>query len=118
MIQVDGPFYRVAEPTFELLIPRWEGHDPETQREADVTIILPNGTRYHATFMTLDTIAAVMRRGENTGENLNGDYFWCSDLVVIRRPGIPAIIEAVRHLIATDDLAGARTLLEPETPDS
>ncbi|GAA3948316.1 hypothetical protein GCM10023085_33230 [Actinomadura viridis] len=114
MIQIDGPFYRIVEPTFELLLPRWEGHDPQTQEEAEGTITLPDGTRYYGTFMTLDAITAVMRRHQSTGECLNGAYFSCEDLIIVHRPGIPAIVEVVRHLITSGELEGACTLLGPE----
>ncbi len=30
VIEIDGPFYRVSEPGFEMLIPRWQGREPET----------------------------------------------------------------------------------------
>ncbi|QFG21111.1 hypothetical protein [Actinomadura sp. WMMB 499] len=114
MEQVDGPFYHVVEPTFELLIPQWEGHDPLTQQEADATIILPDGSRYYGTFMTPDAITAVMQRWQSTGECLSGSYFWCTDLIIIHRPGIPAIVEAVRDLIDSGELSGACAILEPE----
>jgi hypothetical protein len=117
VIQIDGSFYRVIEPTFELLLPRWEGHDPRTLEEADMTIILPDSARYYATFMTLDIVAAAMQRWESTGECLNGAYFRCSDLIIIRQPGLPAIAEVVRDLIASGELADACTSLEPGASD-
>ncbi|MEV0597390.1 hypothetical protein, partial [Nonomuraea cavernae] len=49
MIEIDGPFHRISDPGFEMLIPRWEGHDPETADQADATITLPDGTRRYAT---------------------------------------------------------------------
>ncbi|GLW66022.1 hypothetical protein Arub01_42660 [Actinomadura rubrobrunea] len=61
--------------------------------------------------MTLDAVSAVMRRYRSTGECLNGAYFWCADLIIIDRPGIPAIVEVVRHLIASGELEGACSLL-------
>ncbi|MFE9107721.1 hypothetical protein [Actinomadura geliboluensis] len=52
-IRVDGGFFRVVDPSFELVIPRWEGQDPLTAQEADATVRFPDGTRRYATFMTL-----------------------------------------------------------------
>ncbi|MGW4469504.1 hypothetical protein ACWENQ_07490 [Nonomuraea sp. NPDC004354] len=104
MIETEGPFYRVIEPGFEMLIPQWEGHDPETAKEADATITLPDGTRRYATFMTLDVIGRTMDRWRDTGECLNGRYFWCSDLIVIREPGFASMADAVRGMIETGEI--------------
>lgn len=107
VIEIDGPLYRVRTAGFEMTIPRWEGEDADTTDEADATIILPDGSRRYATFMTLQAIQEVMDHWRATGECRGGEYFWCSDLIVIRRPGIPAMIAAVADLIATGELADA-----------
>ncbi|NKZ05345.1 hypothetical protein [Actinomadura latina] len=117
MIRIDGPFYRVSDPAFDLTVVRWEGHDPATLEEADGHIYLPDGTHYAPTFMTVRTIAAIMDRWRTTGECLNGEYFWCSDLIIIRTPGLPAIVEVVRNLVATGDLHDICNPLEPDAPD-
>jgi uncharacterized protein DUF4240 len=107
VIEVDGPFYRVKAAGFEMTIPQWEGADADTADEADATIILPDGSRRYATFMTLGVIQRVMDHWRTTGECGSGKYFWCSDLIVIREPGIPAMTDAVADLIATGELADA-----------
>jgi hypothetical protein len=107
MIEIDGPFYRVRADGFELTIPRWTGHDPDTTHEADATITLPDGSRHYATFMTLEAIQQVMDRHQATGECRSGRYFWTTDLIITRQPGIPAMTDAVADLIATDNLAAA-----------
>ncbi|MEU9833476.1 hypothetical protein AB0D67_18310 [Streptosporangium sp. NPDC048047] len=114
MIEIDGPFYRVSEPGFEMLIPRWEGHEPETAEEADATITLPDGTRRYATFMTLDAVGRVMKRWKDTGECLNGRYFRCFDLIIIRESGFASMIDAVRDMIATGEIDSACSLLPPD----
>jgi hypothetical protein len=107
MIEVDGPFHRITADGFELLIPRWKGHNPDDTHQADATITLPDGTRHHATFMTLEAIQQVMDRHHTTGECRSGGYFWTSDLIIIRQPGLSAMIDAVAELIAADSLATA-----------
>ncbi|MDP9868715.1 MULTISPECIES: hypothetical protein [Streptosporangium] len=114
MIEIDGPFCRVSEPDFEMLIPRWEGCGPETAKEADATITLPDGTRRYATFMTLDVVSRVMDRWKGTGENLGGQYFWCSDLIIIRQPGFASMIDAVRDMITTGGIESACSVLPPD----
>lgn len=113
----DGPFHRISDPAFELSIPRCSDHHPDILEDADATITLPDGRRYAATFMTPATVAKIMDRWQTNGECLNGEYFWCSDLIIMRRPGISAITDAVRDLVTTDELAGACSLLEPDELD-
>lgn len=117
MIETDGPFYRVSEPGFEMQVPRWEGHEPETTEEAAATIMFPDGTRRYATFMTLDVVGRVMDRWKDTGECLNGRYFWCSDLIIIREPGFTSMIDAVRDMIATGEIDSACGVLPAEDED-
>lgn len=90
-----------------MITPAWEGYDPDSADEADATIVLPDGTRRYATFMTIDTIARVMARWSASGECLNGGYFWCSDLIIIREPGFQAMTEAIRDLISTGEITTA-----------
>ncbi|MFI7697322.1 hypothetical protein ACIBQ6_50230 [Nonomuraea sp. NPDC049655] len=111
MIEIDGAFYRISKPGFEMLIPRWEGYAPETADEADATITLPDGTRRYATFMTLGVVSKIMDRQRDTGECLSGRYFWCSDLIVIRDPGFDSMIAAVEDMIALGEIDEACALL-------
>ncbi|WP_329089566.1 hypothetical protein [Streptosporangium sp. NBC_01469] len=117
MIEIDGPFYRVSESGFEMLIPRWEGHEPETAEEADATITFPDGSRRYATFMTLDVIRRIMDKNARTGESLGGRYFWCSDLIIIRDVGLESMAAAIRDLISSGDIEGACDLLDPLDED-
>ncbi|MBB2745193.1 UNVERIFIED_ORG: hypothetical protein FHR35_005042 [Microbispora rosea subsp. rosea] len=114
MIEIEGPFYRISDPGFEMLIPRWGELDPETADQADATITLPDGTRRYATFTTLGAISGLMDRWQGTGECLNGRYFWCSDLVIIRKPGFVSMADAVRDMIAIGELESACSALPIE----
>ncbi|MEV1198523.1 hypothetical protein [Microbispora rosea] len=111
MIEIEGPFYRINDPGFEMLIPRWNELDPETADQADATITLPDGARRYATFMTLGAISGIMDRWQGTGECLSGRYFWCSDLVIIRKPGFGSMTDAVRDMIAIGELESACSAL-------
>ncbi|MFD9944667.1 hypothetical protein ACFWYW_15390 [Nonomuraea sp. NPDC059023] len=113
MIEIDGPFYRVRDPGFEMLIPAWEGYAPETADQADATITLPDGTRRYATFMTLGVVRGIMDRWEETGEQLSGRYFSCPDLIIIRKPGFASMIAAIRDMVASGDIEHACGLLPP-----
>ncbi|RVX46888.1 hypothetical protein EDD27_9801 [Nonomuraea polychroma] len=113
VIEIDGAFYRISKPSFEMLIPRWEGYAPETADQADATITLSDGTRRSATFMTFGVVSKIMDRWRDTGECLSGRYFWCSDLVVIREPGFDSMIAAVQDMIATGEIDDAYGVLPP-----
>lgn len=113
VIEIDGAFYRIGKPGFEMLIPRWEGDAPETADQADATITLSDGTRRSATFMTLGVVSKIMDRWRDTGECLSGRYFWCSDLVIIREPGFDSMIAAVQDMIATGEIDDACGVLPP-----
>lgn len=49
--------------------------------------------------------------GGGTGSCLGGLYFWCSDLVIVRRPGLRAMADAIRDLIDTGEITSACSLL-------
>ncbi|MGW4792046.1 hypothetical protein ACWEPC_06480 [Nonomuraea sp. NPDC004297] len=120
MIEIDGAFYRISKPDFEMLIPRWEGHAPETADQADATITMSDGTRRSATFMTLGVVSKIMDRWRDTGECLSGRYFWCSDLIIIHEPGFDSMIAAVQDMLATgeiDDACGVLPPLDEEAVD-
>lgn len=113
VIEIDGAFYRISKPGFEMLIPRWEGYAPETADQADATITLSDGTRRYATFMTLSVVSKTMDRWQDTGECLSGRYFWCSDLIIIREPGFDSMITSVQDMIATGEIDNACGVLSP-----
>lgn len=115
-IREDGAFFRVVDPAFQLLIPHWEGQDPETAQEADATILLADGTRRYATFMTLSVVETIMKRWQGTGECLGGGYFWCSDLIIIGRPGFHTMAAAIRDLIGNEGISSVCSLLPPDDP--
>jgi hypothetical protein len=48
----------------------------------DVSITLPNGRKYVATFITVQNVRTLMNKWKETGE-YNGKYFWCPDMFII-----------------------------------
>ena len=65
----------------------------------DVEVVFGDGSRYGATFFTLNNIERIMRTYVKTGECLNGRYFWSTDLIIIRDLSMPDIRETVADLI-------------------
>jgi hypothetical protein len=76
----------------------------QTVDNVDGQITTSDGKTYAATFMTTGAIEAVLKRCKRSGEAGHGSYFWCSDLVVIPRPGTDAIIAAVEELVRVDEV--------------
>ena len=64
--------------------------------------------------MTLEGIAKIMSRRQESRERLNGRYFYCTDLVIIENVGFHAMADPIRDLINTGDIEHACGLLSPE----
>ncbi|MGC4820848.1 hypothetical protein [Micromonospora sp. MH99] len=78
--------------------------EPETADNIDAHLCLADGTRRYATFMTTDEIGRLLQRWAGTGEVGGGRYFWCSDLVIIPRPGVEAMVAALAEMIRSGDI--------------
>ncbi|WP_422739088.1 hypothetical protein ACN263_07550 [Micromonospora sp. WMMD729] len=72
-----------------------ENDDPATADNIDAHVSLADGSQHYATFMTAAEIGRVLHRWAETGEAGGGSYFWCSDLVIIPRPGVEAMVAAL-----------------------
>lgn len=81
-----------------------QGDDPATADNIDAHVHLADGTHRYATFMTTVEIGRLLRRWAETGEAGGGQYFWCSDLVIIPRPGVEAMVAALEEMIRTGDI--------------
>ena len=78
--------------------------DPATAGNIDAHVYLADGTHRYATFMTTEEISRVLRRWAEAGEAGGGRYFWCSDLVIIPRPGVEAMVAALEEIIRSGDI--------------
>lgn len=73
--------------------------DLDLLQDEDVHVTLTGGPTHYVNLMTLDAIAAVLRRWERSGEAAGGRYFHASDLVVVPRPGLTAMLDAIDGLV-------------------
>ncbi|WP_406080914.1 hypothetical protein [Micromonospora sp. NBC_00858] len=89
--------------------------DPAMADNIDAHVYLADGTHRYATLMTPDAIGRVLRRWAETGEAGGGRYFWCSDLVIIPRPGIATMAEALEEMIRSGDGAVALGKVEGDS---
>ena|SRR5215207_1752170 len=86
--------------------------DPATVGNVDAVVTLNDGTRWSATFLTLDEIARILDRWTTSGEGLGGSFFACPDLVIVRCRGIPAMVDVLEGLSKSNSI---RTTLSPLT---
>ena len=96
---VSDPLYRVENQQFSALFMLGAEDDRETVENVDAELVLPDGTRWSATFMTLRAISQVMNRWKETGECSGGSYFQCPDLVIISEGGLAAMLDSFKGII-------------------
>lgn len=86
----------------------------------DVEVALPDGTRWSATLATLAGLARVMDECRVNGVSLNGEYLWFSDLVIVRRMGVTAMVEVIHGLLNDEDehFEEVFTRLEPDDEET
>jgi hypothetical protein len=87
--------HEVSFDQFKAIFMLGADDDPETVANVDVEVTLSDGTRWSATFMTLQEIGSVMERWTTTGENGAGAFFHSSDLVIVPEAGIRAMTRAL-----------------------
>jgi len=102
--------YEVEEGPFKLQV-ELGGDSPDQVENADGWVTVQGEGTWSATFITLAELSRLMNRWHETGEHLSGAYFICPDLVLLRDPGVGAILTAVRHLV---DTGGYESLLKTE----
>ncbi|GHE36478.1 hypothetical protein GCM10018771_15920 [Streptomyces cellulosae] len=96
----DDIYHVVREPEFTALFMLGTDDAPETVEDVDAELRLPDGTRWSASFMTLGAIETVMNRWRESAEYGGGVFFQCSDLVIVPKGGVAAMVEAFRAIVA------------------
>jgi hypothetical protein len=87
----DGPWYSVRTDRFVASFLPNAGEALDTVCNVDVEVTLTaDGSRWSATVFTLAEVERLMETWSRTGEALGGRYFWCSDGLMVRAPGIEA----------------------------
>ena len=56
-------------------------------------------SKYVATFFTYDNIEYLRQKNRQTGECLDGRFFWASDMIIIERINRKEVVEIIEHLI-------------------
>ncbi|MBC2875446.1 MULTISPECIES: hypothetical protein [Streptomyces] len=98
----DGPWYRVRTERFEASFLPDADEDLDAVSNVDVEVRLTSdGSRWSATVFTLAEVERLMARWSRTGEALGGRYFWCSDGLIVRDPGVDDITQVLAGLLDT-----------------
>jgi hypothetical protein len=88
--------------------------DPELVENVDVEVIMSDGSRWAATFISLMEIGRIMERWEITGEHLAGAYLRVPDLIVVKRGGLDNMVELLRSILTNGDPATALVRVDIE----
>lgn len=77
----------------------WDCDDENT----DVIVVFPDRSKWIASFFTYKNIETLRQKNIQTGECINGSYFWSSDMVLIDVLSRQRIEQLIDHLIKHDD---------------
>ena len=99
----DGPWYRVRTDSFEASFLPSPGEDLDAVCNVDVEVRLADGSRWSATVFTVSEVQRLMEKWSQSGEALGGRYFWCSDGLIVRDPGIDNMIQVITGLLDDGD---------------
>jgi hypothetical protein len=82
-----------------------DGVSPESGN-VDLEVRFADGSRYAATFFTLNNLRLLFEKNAQTGECNGGLYLWASDMVIVREISAASISETVADLIAHGEFEG------------
>lgn len=100
----DEPWYRVRTDRFVASFLPDVDEALEDVCNVDVEVQLTaDGSRWSATVFTLAEVERLMKKGARTGEDLDGRFFWCSDGLIVRDPGVDNMTRVLVGLLGTGD---------------
>ncbi|QEV49440.1 hypothetical protein CP980_34235 [Streptomyces vinaceus] len=113
----DEPWYRVRTDRFEASFLPSAGEDLDAVCNVDVEVRLAaDGSRWSAAVFTLAEVERLMKRSSQTGEELGGRYFWCSDGLIVRDAGIDNMTQVLAGLLDAGDFTQVLLRLDDEEP--
>lgn len=93
------------------------GDDPESVEDCDIEVRDADGNRWYATALTLAEIRRIMDRHALSGESCHGRFFFCYDLLIVHRGGVPAIAALLDDLVGSGEFKEVLTQLEDDDDD-
>lgn len=79
------------------------GRTIETNDNSDVIVTFSDGSRYVASFFTYENIEHLRTKNQKTGECMNGQFFWASDMIIVERISRAEIEKIVNHLLSEEE---------------
>ncbi|SCF88159.1 hypothetical protein [Streptomyces sp. Ncost-T10-10d] len=110
----DEPWYRVRTEAFEASFLPSPDEDLGSICNVDVFVNLQDGSRWTATVFTLAEVERLMDVWAESGEALGGRYFWVSDGLIVRDPGVDSVTQVIAGLIETDEFSTVFQRLEDD----
>ncbi|MFI1105193.1 hypothetical protein [Streptomyces melanogenes] len=101
----DGPWYRVRTEGFQASFVAGDDEDLDEVCNVDVVVTLKDGSRWTATVFTVAEAERLMKLWAETGEALGGRYFWVSDGLIVRDPGIDSMTGVIAGLIENGEFS-------------
>ncbi|MFJ9662688.1 hypothetical protein ACIRPR_32615 [Streptomyces griseoflavus] len=101
----DEPWYRVRMDDFEASFLPSDGEDLDEVCNVDVFVALEDGSRWTATVFTVAEVERLMKLWAGTDEALGGRYFWVSDGLIVRDPGIDSMTGVIAGLIENGEFS-------------
>lgn len=101
----DGPWYRVRTQAFDASFLVSPDEDLDAVCNVDAEVRLVDGSRWSATVFTVAEVGRLMETWTRSGEALGGRYFWCSDGLIVREPGIDNMTHVIAGLLDSGEFA-------------
>jgi hypothetical protein len=98
---------------YELLILSHDQPLNAVNDNVDVEVQVGDGSRWSATFFTLDNIDALFAKNRITGECANGLYLWAADMILVERLDESAIRATVDALRQSGEFSSAFGRIDP-----
>lgn len=110
----DGAFYLARRDGYEIRFVPGAGESLDEVCNVDMWVIRADGERWSGTAFTHDEVGRLLERWRRSGECLDGGYFWASDGLIVREPGIPSMVSVIDHLVETGEYTSVLQRLQPE----
>ena len=86
----------------------------EEDNNTDVVVKFGDGSEWMATFFTYQNILSLSKKYEETGECLNGNYFWASEMILVKKINRNVIEEVISQLFEDGSFENVFKLCEAQ----
>ncbi|BDD69389.1 hypothetical protein GCM10023177_31280 [Streptomyces violaceoruber] len=101
----DQPWYRVRTENLQASFLPSDGEDLNEVCNVDVFVTLRDGSCWTATVFTVAEVERLMKLWADTDEALGGRYFWVSDGLIVKDPGIDGMTGVIAGLIENGEFS-------------